>query len=804
MKNAMDDSYLPVSVCIPVYNAAPYLRECLDSVLAQTFRHFELLIVDDGSTDDSVEIVRSYQDSRIRLIENRHNYIETLNLLLEEARGKYIARMDADDIMLVNRLQVQFDYLENHPDVGVLGGGFQRFGVQEGIYHPSKEICMQDMINSCCIAHPTVMMRHSIFHKYKLAYSHKYKYAEDYHLWLEMMKKNVVFHNIVEPVIKYRTTHQQVSSVKSDVQIRLSEKIRKNAALWYVKKIRQISHEKVFVPESKKELTVVIPFLNEREEVVETVRSIRETVGSRVEIIVVNDCSDKDFDYVTGLSPYNVTYVRNSFRIGAAASKHKGILLSRTPYFLLLDAHMRCLTKNWDRKIIQYLKQDKSRIICCQNFPLKKGEESLLGQNYDCIAHGAYLTFDYNGYIPGIRWLNKSQRLAKLKKEIPAVLGAAYASNKEYWLFLKGFEGLMHYGSEEAYISIKSWMGGNGCLLLPNVIFGHIYREAPPYRMVRSNVYYNLYVIAKTLFPTSLWGWAVAIGLRENKAIFREIMFWLQVNREETERLRTYYSSTFERPFQEIMKINNLFASEKIRMALHERRRWRKLLQFLCKTDKQETIGLYEGKMGRLIVLCESSRLKKAEIPEQEDFANEMLAVICDTILQNKMSDLSFSHGICGVGWGLMYLRQNGFVDDDFEEELQQIDIKIQELSPVRMVDSSLSLGLGGVLCYVVNRLADLKKKGGIYPYDKGFMEELKVASQRMLDEADIDFRTRSYALQFLEYEKDTWRILSPQWADVLDLPHFLPSDAELWKKGMEGAWGYLCNLSLVLQSYYS
>lgn len=58
MKNAMDDSYLPVSVCIPVYNAAPYLRECLDSVLAQTFRHFELLIVDDGSTDDSVEIVQ--------------------------------------------------------------------------------------------------------------------------------------------------------------------------------------------------------------------------------------------------------------------------------------------------------------------------------------------------------------------------------------------------------------------------------------------------------------------------------------------------------------------------------------------------------------------------------------------------------------------------------------------------------------------------------------------------------------------------------------------------------------------------
>lgn len=111
-----------VSVCMPMYNASAYLRECIDSILCQTFGDFELLIADDGSTDESRYIVRSYDDPRIRLIENEHDYIGSLNLLLKEARGKYIARMDADDIMVSFRLEAQFGYMERHVEVDVLGG----------------------------------------------------------------------------------------------------------------------------------------------------------------------------------------------------------------------------------------------------------------------------------------------------------------------------------------------------------------------------------------------------------------------------------------------------------------------------------------------------------------------------------------------------------------------------------------------------------------------------------------------------------------------------------------------------------
>ena len=109
-----------ISVCIPMYNAAQYIGECLDSVLSQTFTDYEVVVIDDGSTDASCAIVETYHDKRIRLVRKEHNYIATINSLFEEARGKYVARMDADDVMYPHRLQVQFEFMESHPDVDIL------------------------------------------------------------------------------------------------------------------------------------------------------------------------------------------------------------------------------------------------------------------------------------------------------------------------------------------------------------------------------------------------------------------------------------------------------------------------------------------------------------------------------------------------------------------------------------------------------------------------------------------------------------------------------------------------------------
>lgn len=131
-----------VSVCMAMYNASRYLRECIDSILAQTFTDFELLIVDDGSEDDSVSIIESYDDTRIRLIRNQHDYIGSLNILLDEAKGKYIARMDADDVMISERLQLQYDYMESHTSIDLVASGMNYIGSTKQTYEP-------DITNRC-------------------------------------------------------------------------------------------------------------------------------------------------------------------------------------------------------------------------------------------------------------------------------------------------------------------------------------------------------------------------------------------------------------------------------------------------------------------------------------------------------------------------------------------------------------------------------------------------------------------------------------------------------------------------------
>ena len=95
-----------ISICIPMYNAARFIKDCIDSVLSQSFQDLELLVVDDGSTDNSCDIVNSVRDNRIRLIRNQHDYVGSLNKLLDEAKGKYIARMDADDVMVTSLLML--------------------------------------------------------------------------------------------------------------------------------------------------------------------------------------------------------------------------------------------------------------------------------------------------------------------------------------------------------------------------------------------------------------------------------------------------------------------------------------------------------------------------------------------------------------------------------------------------------------------------------------------------------------------------------------------------------------------------
>lgn len=123
---------------------------------------------------------------------------------------------------------------------------------------------------------------------------------------------------------------------------------------------------------SHKKLTVVIAFLNESEEVKNTIGSVREWVGDKVDIVVVNDCSDDGYNYDADLKPIDIAYYINPNRMGAARSKEFGISKIKTPYFLLLDAHMRFYDSAWLEILVNTLDQNDRQILCCQTKVLKK------------------------------------------------------------------------------------------------------------------------------------------------------------------------------------------------------------------------------------------------------------------------------------------------------------------------------------------------------------------------------------------------------------------------------------------------
>lgn len=179
-----------VSVLMPVYNGATYLREAIDSILAQTFVDFEFLIINDGSTDLSETIIASYDDSRIKYLKNDHNrgLVNTLNLGIEAAQGEYIARMDADDISLPARFATQVAFLDQQPNVGACGTGYRYFGEvnEEKLLPSDPQEAFVLLSSTSCLGHPTSMIRKSVLDHHSIRYESDYEYAEDYAFWIRI------------------------------------------------------------------------------------------------------------------------------------------------------------------------------------------------------------------------------------------------------------------------------------------------------------------------------------------------------------------------------------------------------------------------------------------------------------------------------------------------------------------------------------------------------------------------------------------------------------------------------------------
>jgi len=211
----------PVSVLMPVYNAETYLREAIDSILNQTFSDFEFIIINDGSTDSSEAIIKSYTDPRIRYYKNENNLklIATLNKGLALAKGKYIVRMDADDISLPTRLEKQVAFMEKHPEVVACGTWVYSFGVEDCYikYEAGHDDIMFKMMYQCHFIHPSIIMRAHVVKSFTPQFDFRYAHAEDYDFFVRLGYRHKLA-NIREVLLHYRTHEKSVSKEYKETQ----------------------------------------------------------------------------------------------------------------------------------------------------------------------------------------------------------------------------------------------------------------------------------------------------------------------------------------------------------------------------------------------------------------------------------------------------------------------------------------------------------------------------------------------------------------------------------------------------------
>lgn len=247
-------------------------------------------------------------------------------------------------------------------------------------------------------------------------------------------------------------------------------------------------------------LTVVMAFRNEGDEVALTCKSARETAGDRIDIVCVDDASDDGRDYESELKQYNVRYHRNIMRMGSSQGKEIAVSLCKTPYFIIMDAHCRFYTENWldivERTILE---NDDTTLYCCGcQYFLSEDDH----QNPEhTIAYGAYFTHQQTDLLRA-KWNVK--KLSDEPFEVPVILGANYIGNKAWWEKINGHRGLVLYGREEEYVSLKCWMMGGKCMVIPSVITGHKGRspEHPaPFRCLASEGYRNELVVAHICAP---------------------------------------------------------------------------------------------------------------------------------------------------------------------------------------------------------------------------------------------------------------------------------------------------------------
>ena len=206
-----------ISVLMPVYNTnEQFLREAIESILNQTYKDFEFVIINDGSTNNAKDVILSYKDSRIK----------TLNKGLDLAKGQYIVRMDSDDISQPNRIEVSLRFMDRYPQISAAGTHAVATPKKFRYATPTDNEIITPFLRyiANCMMHPTMIIRKEVLDKYNLRYDEKYIHNEDYKLWVELNKVSKLA-NIPEVLLVHRLYDDAVSTKYATLQQHITFKI---------------------------------------------------------------------------------------------------------------------------------------------------------------------------------------------------------------------------------------------------------------------------------------------------------------------------------------------------------------------------------------------------------------------------------------------------------------------------------------------------------------------------------------------------------------------------------------------------
>lgn len=320
-----------ISVLMSVYNGEKFIDSAIRSILHQTFQDFEFIIIDDASTDSTPDILRKFTDPRFKISRNNENLglTKSLNSGLSAARGEYIARMDADDISLPHRLEVQYDFLKNRPEYALVGSSYYKIDEEGNIISLVPVLTSDQEIRTGLKAqnwfcHGSVLMR-----KESLVasggYNERFIYSQDYDLWLRMSESFLVA-NIEEPLYSWRVTSDCISRDKEFEQQEFARSALGEARL------RSLEFS------AKPKVSVVVATYNRPIMLREALQSILSQTYGNIEIIVVNDSGIEVENIINELNKRNtIIYLKHDKNKGLAASRNTGIKASSGKYIAYLD-----------------------------------------------------------------------------------------------------------------------------------------------------------------------------------------------------------------------------------------------------------------------------------------------------------------------------------------------------------------------------------------------------------------------------------------------------------------------------------